>query len=106
MDKFLIFTVVGLTLSAVYAIVASGLVLTYATTGIFNFAHGAIGMFVAFSYWQFRFAWGMPTPVALVLALGVLAPAIGLLIDRVIMRGLRGTSEATRLVVSISLLWG
>ena len=106
MDKFLIFTVVGLTLSAVYAIVASGLVLTYATTGIFNFAHGAIGMFVAFSYWQFRFAWGMPTPVALVLALGVLAPAIGLLIDRVIMRGLRGTSEATRLVVSISLLVG
>ncbi|MEZ5348978.1 MAG: hypothetical protein R2714_07240 [Microthrixaceae bacterium] len=60
MDKFLIFTVVGLTLSAVYAIVASGLVLTYATTGIFNFAHGAIGMFVAFAYWQFRFAWGCP----------------------------------------------
>lgn len=106
MDKFLVFTIVGLTLSGVYAIVASGLVLTYATTGIFNFAHGAIGMFVAFAYWQFRFGWGWPAPIALLLALGVLAPAIGLVIDRVIMRGLRGTGEATRLVVSISLMVG
>lgn len=106
MEKFLIFTIVGLTLSAVYAITASGLVLTYATTGIFNFAHGAIGMVVAFAYWQFRFAWGWPTPLALVVALGLLAPGIGLVIDRGIMRGLRATSEATRLVVSISLMVG
>ena len=34
----------------------------------------------------------------------VLAPAFGLLLERVIMRGLVGTSEATKLVVSISLL--
>ena len=34
----------------------------------------------------------------------VLAPAFGLLLERVIMRGLEGTSEATKLVVSISLL--
>lgn len=106
MDKFLIFTLVGLTLSATYAVIASGLVLTYATTGIFNFAQGAMGMVVAFAYWQFRFDWGWPTPVALAVALGVLAPAIGLVIDRGIMRGLRGTSEATRLVVSISLMVG
>ena len=44
MDKFLTFTIVGLTISAIYAVIASGLVLTYTTTGIFNFAHGAVGM--------------------------------------------------------------
>ncbi|MCO5318905.1 MAG: ABC transporter permease [Microthrixaceae bacterium] len=104
MEKFLIFTVVGLTLSATYAVIASGLVLTYATTGIFNFSQGAIGMVAAFAYWQLRFDWGWPTPIALVVSLGLLAPAIGLAIDRGIMRGLRGTSEATRLVVSISLM--
>ncbi|MFM7057345.1 MAG: hypothetical protein ACKO2P_10530, partial [Planctomycetota bacterium] len=42
--KFLTFTIVGLSTGAIYAIIASGLVLTYTTTGIFNFAQGAIGM--------------------------------------------------------------
>lgn len=106
MDKFLIFTIVGLSLSAIYAVIASGLVLTYTTTGIFNFAHGAIGMLAAFAYWQVRFDWGWPTPVALVVVIGVLAPAFGLILERGIMRGLNGTSEATKLVVSISLLVG
>ncbi len=106
MDKFLIFTVVGLTLAGTYAVIASGLVLTYATTGIFNFSQGAIGMVAAFAYWQLRFSWNWPTPIALLVVLGLLAPSIGLGIDRVIMRGLRGTSEATRLVVSISLMVG
>ncbi len=106
MEKFLIFTIVGLSLSAIYAIIASGLVLTYTTTGIFNFAHGAIGMLAAFAYWQLRFDWGWPAPVALVVVIGVIAPLFGLLLERVIMRGLSGTSEATKLVVSISLLVG
>jgi branched-chain amino acid transport system permease protein len=105
-EKFLIFTIVGLTLAAVYAVIASGLVLTYTTTGIFNFAHGAVGMLAAFTYWQLRFDWDWPAPVALVVVLLVLAPAFGLLLERVIMRGLVGTSEATKLVVSISLLAG
>ncbi|CAN5692878.1 hypothetical protein BH10ACT1_BH10ACT1_02530 [soil metagenome] len=104
MDKFLIFTIVGLSLAAIYAVISSGLVLTYTTTGIFNFAHGAIGMLAAFAYWQLRFDWGWPAPLALAAVLLVLAPAFGLVLERVIMRGLVGTSEATKLVVSISLL--
>ena len=106
MDKFLTFTIVGLATSAIYAVIASGLVLTYTTTGIFNFAQGATGMLAAFTYWQLRFSWGWPTPVALFVVLFVLAPLFGALIDRVIMRGLEDTSETTKLVVSISLLIG
>ena len=105
-DKFLIFTIVGLSTAAIYAVIASGLVLTYTTTGIFNFAHGAAGMLAAFLYWQLPVGWGWPAPVALVVVLLVLAPLFGVLLERVIMRGLEGTSEATKLVVSISLLRG
>jgi branched-chain amino acid transport system permease protein len=105
-EQFLVFTIVGLSLAAIYSVIASGLVLTYTTTGIFNFAHGAAGMLAAFTYWQLRFDYGWPAPVALVVVLGVLAPAFGLLLERVIMRGLVGTTEATKLVVSISLLAG
>ena len=39
----------------IYAIAASGLVDTYTTTVIFNFADGAIGMIEAFSYWQITY---------------------------------------------------
>ncbi|HEU5151748.1 MAG TPA: ABC transporter permease [Iamia sp.] len=106
MQTFLLFTVVGLSLAAIYGVIASGLVLTYATTGIFNFAHGAIGMLAAFTYWQLRFDWGWPAPIALATVLLVLAPGFGLVLERVVMRGLVGTSEATKLVVSISLLVG
>lgn len=103
-DKFLTFTVVGLSTSAIYAVIASGLVLTYTTTGIFNFSHGAIGMLAAFAYWQLRVDWGWPTPLALLVVIAVLAPLFGVFLETVVMRGLEGTSEATRLVVSISLL--
>ena len=104
MDKFLIFTIVGLSTAAIYAVIGSGLVLTYTTTGVFNFAQGAAGMLAAFIYWQMTIGWGWPTPVAMVLVLFVLAPLFGVLLERVIFRGLEGTSEATKLVVSISLL--
>jgi len=104
LDKFLIFTIVGLSTAAIYAVIASGLVLTYTTTGVFNFAQGATGMLAAFAYWQLRVGWGWPTPLALLMVLGVMAPLFGVALERVIMRGLEGTSEATKLVVSISLL--
>lgn len=104
MDKFLTFTIVGLSLAAIYAVIASGLVLTYTTTGIFNFAHGAAGMLAAFTYWQLRFEWGLPVPVCLILILGVMAPLFGVLLEVVVMRGLRGTTDTVKLVVSISLL--
>jgi len=103
-DKFLIFTIVGLSTAAIYAIIASGLVVTYTTTGIFNFAHGATGMLAAFVYWQLTVKWHWAVVLAVAFVLLVLAPLFGMLLDRVIMRGLEGTSEATKLVVSISLL--
>ncbi len=43
------FLVVGISLGGIYAISALGLVVTYSTTGIFNFAHGSIGAFLAFT---------------------------------------------------------
>ena len=106
MEEFLTFTVTGLVTAALYAVAASGLVVTYTTSGIFNFGHGAVGMFAAFTYWQFRVEWDWPAPIALIAVLVVLAPAFGALVERVIMRGLQNVSEVTKLVVSVSLLFG
>src|SRR5438270_6975576 len=106
MDKFLALSFAGLCTAGIYAIAASGLVLTYTTTGVFNFAHGAIGMFGAFTYWQLHVAWGWPTLPSVLIVLVVLAPLFGAGLDLAIMRRLQGTSEVTQLVVTVSLLVG
>lgn len=106
MDTFLTFTVLGLVLGAVYAIAASGLVLTYNTSGVFNFAHGAQAMLGAFMYWQFSVGWGLPVWLSVVLTVGVLGPLMGAALYTLIMRGLRGTSEGTKIVVTVAVLLG
>jgi branched-chain amino acid transport system permease protein len=104
--EFLLYTISGLTTASIYAITASGLTLTYTTTGIFNFAHGAVGMVAAFAYWQLRFDWGVPAPLSFAIVLFVLAPLVGLGLERAVMRRLRGASEVTGLVVTVALLLG
>ncbi|MGA1643045.1 MAG: ABC transporter permease subunit, partial [Ilumatobacteraceae bacterium] len=103
MQELLTFTIIGLSTGAIYAVVASGLVVTYTTSGIFNLAHGATGMLAAFTYWQLRFDWDLPAPIALFLTLFVLAPLFGILTERVVMRGLQGTTEVVRLSVTVAL---
>ncbi|MDQ1515201.1 MAG: hypothetical protein QOE80_1031, partial [Actinomycetota bacterium] len=41
MSNFWPFVIAGLTTGSLYGLAAMGLVLTYKTSGIFNFAHGA-----------------------------------------------------------------
>ncbi|TDV49838.1 ABC transporter permease subunit [Actinophytocola oryzae] len=106
MELFLTFGIVGLSTAAVYAVIGSGLVLTYTTTGVFNFGHGAAGMLAAFTYWQLTVGWGWPVPPALVVVLGVLAPAFGLFVERVVLRPVQDLGEAERLVMTVALLSG
>jgi len=42
----------GAVFGSIYALLAFGLVLTYRTSGVFNFAQGALGMFFAFVFFQ------------------------------------------------------
>ena len=104
MDKFLTFTIAGLSTAAIYAIAASGLVVTYTTSGIFNFAHGAFGMLAAFAYWQVNQGWGVPVIPSVILVVFVMAPLFGAVIERGIMRGIEGASEVVKIVVTVSLM--
>ena len=104
MTASLSFTVIGLVFGCIYALTATGLVVTYTTSGIFNFAHGAIGMIGAFTYWQFSEGWGLHPLIALILVLFVAAPLFGALIERVLMRRLHGAPIDLTLVVTLGLL--
>ena len=100
---FLALVVVGLVTGCVFALSATGLVVTYTTSGIFNFAHGAIGMIGAFTYWQLTVKWGWPVPLALVFVLFVFAPLMGAFIERVVMRPLHGATIDVTLVITLGL---
>jgi branched-chain amino acid transport system permease protein len=103
MHTFLAYLLIGLVDSAIYAISASGLVLTYVTSGVFNFAHGAVGMLQAFVFWELRIGLGLPVWLALLITLFLVAPLLGVLLESTIMRWLAGASLATKLVVTVAL---
>ena len=103
MDSFLTYTVIGLVYGAAYAIAASGLVLTYSTTRVFNIAHGAFGMVLAFLFWDFSVRQGLPTWLALILVLFVVAPAIGFFVQRFVTRGLGDAPISVGLVVTVGM---
>lgn len=104
MTTFLALTITGIVTGCVYALFASGLVVTYTTSGIFNFAHGAIAMIAAFTYWSLTQDLHWPTVPSLILVLFVLAPLMGAVIERVLMRPLRGKAVDTQLTVTLGLL--
>jgi branched-chain amino acid transport system permease protein len=104
MGEFWRYTIFGLAFAGVYFVAASGLVVTYAASGIFNFAHGAVAMIAAFTYWELRVEQHWPAPLAFAAVLCIEAPIMGLVIERVIMRNLGGAATITNIVVTIGLL--
>ena len=104
MRAFMPFLVIGLATGSVYALAAMGLVVTYTTSGVFNFAHGAVGMAAAYVFYWLREEQHVPTALAIAVAVGVAGPLIGVVIDRVLLRRLTGSPAATYIVVSLGLL--
>jgi branched-chain amino acid transport system permease protein len=64
------------TFGCLYRLMAIRLV-TDTTSGIFNFAQGAVGMIGAFLYWQVEVHFGWPSSAAFVLVAFILAPLGG-----------------------------
>jgi branched-subunit amino acid ABC-type transport system permease component len=87
----------------VYALVALGFVLAYKTSGVFNLAFGAQAYVSAAMYFHARVDWGWSILPAVVLSVVVLAPLLGLVLERLIFRHLRTGSSVAKLVVAIGL---
>lgn len=104
MSNFLQYTVFGIMLGSGYAIAATGLVVTYTTSGVFNFAQGAVGMIAAFGYWELVTAHHVPVLVALVIILILGASIAGAFVERVLMRRLHGASAERPVMVTLGLM--
>jgi branched-chain amino acid transport system permease protein len=103
-QEFLQFLVIGVVAGAIYFVAASGLVVTYATSGVFNFAHGALGMLAAFSYWALHVSLGWPAVPSLLVVVLAGGPAAGALLERFLMRSLQGAPTLSTIGVTIGLL--
>jgi ABC-type branched-subunit amino acid transport system ATPase component/branched-subunit amino acid ABC-type transport system permease component len=108
-EKLLNLVISGAVSGAIYSVMASGLVLTYQTSGIFNFAHGAIAFATAYLYFQLHAATadgglGWPIVPSAIVAVFVFAPLLGLLLDRILLRRLADAPVYARIVGTIGLL--
>jgi branched-subunit amino acid ABC-type transport system permease component len=99
----LAFIIVGLVTGSIYGLAGVGLVLTYRTTGILNFAHGAIGAAAAYLFFNLYITHDVPWPLAALIAIGIFGPIVGVVIER-ITRGLDRAPVATVIVATIGLL--
>ncbi|GAA1627761.1 branched-chain amino acid ABC transporter permease/ATP-binding protein [Nonomuraea maheshkhaliensis] len=92
----------GLVTGAVFAVMGSGLTLSYAATGVFNFAHGAIGFLTALLFHQLNEA-GLPAPLSALASVALFAPALGYLLHKAMFRGLSQAGETAQIVATIGL---
>jgi branched-chain amino acid transport system permease protein len=97
--------VIAVPLAGIYAMAATGLVVVYTTTGIFNFAQGGVGMFMAYVDWELTVDHGWPQLLVLPLVVLVLAPLLGIGLDRAIMRHLQGKPLVVQLMVTVGLMF-
>ena len=86
----------GLPPGSVYALIALGFVLAYKTSGVFNLAFGAQAYVSAVVYFTARTKWEWGIVPSFVLAVVVLAPLLGVVLEWLIFRHLRTTSAVAK----------
>ena len=99
MAEFLQFTFSGLTVGAVYALVALGFTIIYNASDVVNFAQGEFVMIGGMAT-VFIAAAGVPLPLAALLAV-LAATAVGLVLHRLAIEPARGASAVTLIIITI-----
>ncbi|MBL4693896.1 branched-chain amino acid ABC transporter permease [Candidatus Gracilibacteria bacterium] len=94
--------VISIIASAIYALIAAGLTLTFGTLEFINFAHGEIAMAGAFVFLYFFSDFGLGIFPALIVTTLIIA-ALGMFIERTTFRPVRDKQEFIPLVLSIGI---
>jgi branched-subunit amino acid ABC-type transport system permease component len=97
------YVITGIADGSIYALAALGLVLTYKTSGIFNFAIGAQAAASAYVFYSFRVTMGLPWPVAALCSVLLVGLGGSLLLERMAF-WLTGAPAAMKVVATIGLM--
>lgn len=95
----------GIIFGCLYALSATGIVLTYTATGVFNIAHFAIALLAGYLGWQLSGRWGLPLVLVVPIVLLVCGPLMGLVLERLVFRPLqeRRASSSEKLVAALGV---
>lgn len=108
----------GIIFGGIYALSATGIVLTYTATGVFNIAHFAVALLAGYLAWELNGVLGLPMALTVPVVLVLCGPVLGVVLERAVFRPLqaRGASSAEKLVAAlgvavlvlaaINLVWG
>jgi branched-chain amino acid transport system permease protein len=97
------FLIAGLVLGGIYAIAASGLVVTYQSAGVLNFSFGAIAYTVARFYYYLNTEHLWPIVPAALLAILGLGPVLGLVLYFAVFRQLSTASTLVKILSTIGV---
>ena len=113
--NFLSYLISGISLGSVYAIIALGYTMVYGIAKMLNFAHGDVIMVGGYISFCMTMYMGMNGWLALLIAVAV-CTLLGILIERLAYRPLRGTGSLAVLITAIGvsyflqnaalLIWG
>lgn len=104
MEKLLGALIDGVAFGCVYALLAVGLTLAYKTSGVFNIAFGVQAFASGAIYYQLHVNDGWGILPAFVIAVILVAPLLGVVLDRVLFRYLRSAPPMARLITALGLL--
>jgi len=97
------YVVTGISDGAIYALAAMGFIITFRTSGLFNFAIGAQAAASAYVFYSFRIDLDLPWPIAFALAL-LLVGVLGSLVLERLAGWLAEAPVVLRVVAPIGLL--
>jgi ABC-type branched-subunit amino acid transport system ATPase component/branched-subunit amino acid ABC-type transport system permease component len=97
------FIIIGIVSGSVYGLAGVGLVLTYKTSGIFNFAQGALATVAAYAFYYLNVEVGLAWPVAALISVLILGAVLGLGFEVMARRVARGPL-AWRIVATIGIV--
>lgn len=103
MGIFLRTILLGLIQGSVFALAATGLVLTYRISGVLNFGYGGVAMFSSYIYWQFAVDWSWPVWLAAGLVVLVAAPLLGAFLDTQLFSRLRDQPMVISIIATVGL---
>jgi branched-chain amino acid transport system permease protein len=96
------YTINGLIVGNIYALLAVGLALIFGVSHLINFAHGSVYMVGGFIGWFCLARLGLPLPVALLATVGGCA-LLGIAIERIGLRPLQGAARIAPLLATIGI---
>ncbi len=104
MSSILDYAIPGIPYGCGFALLAVGLVLTFRATGVFNLAFGAQAFVSAFAYDLLNQYAHWSQAAAFAVSVLVLAPALGLAMDRFLFRHIPTASTTAKVISSLGLL--